>query len=136
VPLVDSKYKNKTDFAQWDFNEELENGVVKYPTTPEPGFDGNTLLFWHTSQEWREHNPYGTVFSKIPELEQWDMIKLIRDGKLYEYKIVEKTIVTPKNVNKQYQTYQEKWDDYITIMWCYPLWRTDKRMMVTAKRVK
>lgn len=136
VPLVDSKYKNKTDFSQWDFNEELENGVVKYPTTPEPWFDGNTLLFWHTSQEWRQHNPYGTVFSEIPDLEEWDIVKLIRKWKLYEYKVVEKTIVTPRNVNKHYQVYQDQWEDFLTLMGCYPLGRTDKRMMVTAQRIK
>jgi len=89
VPLIDSKYKNENDFTQWNFDEELENGVVKYPTTPQPGFEWNTLLFGHTSQEWREKNPYGTVFSRISELDQWDEIKLIRQWKLYEYKIVE-----------------------------------------------
>ena len=136
VSLIDSKYKNKTDFANWDFQEELENWVVKYPTTPEPWFDGNTLLFGHTSQEWRQHNLYGTVFSHVPDLEQWDMMNVIRNWKLYEYKIIEKIVVRPSQVNKHYQSYQDKWEDYITIMWCYPLWRTDKRIMVTAKRVK
>ncbi len=136
VSLIDSKYKNKTDFTQWNFDEELENGVVKYPTTPEPWFDGNTLLFGHTSQEWRQHNPYGTVFSHVPDLEQWDMMSVIRNWKLYEYKIIEKIVVRPSQVNKHYQSYQDKWEDYITIMWCYPLGRTDKRIMVTAERVK
>ena len=135
VSLVDSKYKDRNDFTQWNFDEELENWVVKYPTTPEPWFEWNTLLFWHTSQEWRQHNPYGTVFSKIPELEKWDVIKVIRHWQLYEYKILEKKIVRPSQVNKQYQSYQDKWEDYITIMGCYPLGRTDKRMMITAKRV-
>ncbi|HRX63517.1 MAG TPA: sortase [Candidatus Absconditabacterales bacterium] len=136
VPLVDSKYKEKSDFTQGNFDEELENGVVKYPTTPNPGSDGNTLLFGHTSQEWREHNPYGTVFSQLPKLEEGDIVKLIRDGKLYEYKVVEKIIVTPKNVNNQYQKYQDKGEDFLTLMGCYPLGRTDKRMMVTAERIK
>jgi len=136
VPLVDSKYKNEVDFTQGNFNEELENWVVKYPTTPEPWFDGNTLFFGHTSQEWREKNLYWTVFSRIPELDQWDDVKIIRNGKLYEYKIVEKIVVNPSKVNSQYKKYQELWEDYITLMWCYPLWRTDKRMMITAKRMK
>ena len=136
VPLVDSKYKNENDFTQWNFDEELENGVVKYPTTPQPWFEWNTLFFGHTSQEWREKNPYWTVFSRIPELDQWDEIKIIRKWKLYEYKIVEKIIVVPSKVDTQFQKYQSLWEDYITLMGCYPLWRTDKRMMITAKRVK
>lgn len=136
VPLIDSKYKNRDDFTQWNFDEELENGVVKYPTTPQPWFDWNTLLFGHTSQEWREKNSYWTVFSRLPELELWDEIKVIWKWKLYEYKVLEKIIVVPNNVNNQYQKYQKIWEDHITLMWCYPLGRTDKRMMVTAKRVK
>ncbi|HKL44589.1 MAG TPA: sortase [Candidatus Absconditabacterales bacterium] len=136
VPLIDSKYKNRDDFTQGNFDEELENGVVKYPTTPQPGFDGNTLLFGHTSQEWREKNSYGTVFSRLPELELGDEIKVIWKGKLYEYKVLEKIIVVPNNVNNQYQKYQKIGEDHITLMGCYPLGRTDKRMMVTAKRVK
>lgn len=136
VPLIDSKYKDEADFTQWNFSEELENGVVKYPTTPNPWYEWNTLIFWHTSQEWWQKNPYGTVFSKIPNLAEWDNISIIRWWKLYEYKVVEKIIVTPSNVNKQYQKYQNQWKDYITLMWCYPLWRTDKRMMITAVRIK
>lgn len=133
VPIVDSKYKNESDFTQWNFNEELENGVVKYPTTPAPWKLGNTLIFWHTSQEWWQKNPYWTVFSKIPNLELWDEITVIRWWKLYKYKIIEKIVVSPKNVDAQYKKYQN--GDYITLMWCYPIWRTDKRMMITAERI-
>ena len=133
VPIVDSKYKKESDFTQWNFDAELENWVVKYPTTPVPWKIWNTLIFWHTSQEWREKNPYWTVFSKIPILDLWDEITVIRWWKLYKYKIIEKTIVAPKNVDAQYKKYQN-WD-FITLMWCYPIWRTDKRMMITAERV-
>jgi len=136
VPLIDSKYKDEVDFTQWNFSEELENWVVKYPTTPQPWSEWNTLIFGHTSQERWQKNPYGTVFSKIPNLVEWDTITVIWWWKLYEYKVVEKTVVTPANVNKQYQKYQNQGKDYITLMWCYPLWRTDKRMMITAVRVK
>jgi hypothetical protein len=78
VPIVDSKYKKESDFTQWNFDEELENWVVKYPTTPLPWKIWNTLIFGHTSQEWREKNPYWTVFSKIPNLVVWDEITVIR----------------------------------------------------------
>ena len=133
VPIVDSQYKKESDFTQWNFDEELENWVVKYPTTPEPGKIWNTLIFGHTSQEWREKNQYWTVFSKIPNLDLWDEITVIRWWKLYKYKVIEKTIVSPKNVDAQYKKYQN-WD-FITLMWCYPIWRTDKRMMITAERI-
>lgn len=134
VPIVNSKYKKQSDFTQWNFDEELENWVVKYPTTPEPGKLWNTLIFGHTSQEWRKKNPYWTVFSKIPNIEIWDEITVIRWWNLYKYRVIEKTVVSPKNVDSQYKKYQN-WD-FITLMWCYPIWRTDKRMMITAEKIE
>ena len=133
VPIVDSQYKRESDFTQWNFDSELENWVVKYPTTPAPWKMWNTLIFGHTSQEWREKNPYWTVFSKIPNLDLWDEVTVIRWWNLYKYKVIEKTIVYPKNVDSQYKKYKD-WD-FLTLMWCYPIWRTDKRMMITAQRI-
>lgn len=37
VPLVDTDNAGKIDFSDENFDDELEKGVVKYPTTPMPG---------------------------------------------------------------------------------------------------
>lgn len=37
VPLISTTSKSEGDFIRGDFDEELKNGVVKYPTTPVPG---------------------------------------------------------------------------------------------------
>lgn len=37
VPLVDTDNAGKIDFSDENFDDELERGVVKYPTTPTPG---------------------------------------------------------------------------------------------------
>jgi hypothetical protein len=36
IPLVDSQYTDVKDFTIQNFDKELMNGVVKYPTTPVP----------------------------------------------------------------------------------------------------
>lgn len=36
IPLVDSQYTDAKDFTIQNFDKELMNGVVKYPTTPAP----------------------------------------------------------------------------------------------------
>ena len=36
VPLVESRIQNSKDFSETAFDADLENGVVKYPTTPNP----------------------------------------------------------------------------------------------------
>lgn len=135
IPLVDSQYKDAKDFTIQNFDKELMNGVVKYPTTPYPWQWGNTLIFGHTSQERRQKNPYWTIFSQIPKLTPWDKIQVIREWNLHEYIVEYTQIIVPSKVNSLFLEYNQKWD-YLTLMWCYPLGRTDKRIMVMAKEIK
>ena len=53
----------------------------------------------------------------------------------YEYKVIKTVIVKPKNVNDTYVEFGDEDKEYITLMWCYPIWRTDKRMMVFAEKI-
>lgn len=135
VPLNLSQYKDIGDFTKWNFDEELKQGVVLYPTTPVPWNEWNTLVFWHTSLEFRKlkENPYWTVFINIPKLENWDEIKIIWKWKLYTYQVIDKVVKTPKQVNVEYLKYQE--GKYITLMWCYPIGTDKERIMVIGKLV-
>ncbi len=135
VPLVETDAHDYKNFTETTFDADLENWVVKYPTTPNPWEWGNAFFFGHTSQEYWKSNPYGTVFRRIPQLKADDKIQVVRDWVLYEYKVVKTVIVRPKDVNDTYVKFGEEWKEYITLMWCYPIWRTDKRMMVFAERI-
>lgn len=135
VPLVETSISDFNNVTETTFDPDLENGVVKYPTTPAPWEWWNAFFFGHTSQEYWKNNPYGTVFRRIPQLKEGDKIQVIRDGVLYEYKVLDTVIVKPKNVNDTYMNFWEEWKEYITLMWCYPIWRTDKRMMVFAEKI-
>ncbi len=136
VSIIEPKSMSAEDFINANFDAELNSGVVKYPTTPDPWVEGNSLIFWHTSQEFWKHNVYGTIFKGIPKLVNGDIIKVIRDGSLYEYKVVDKFVVPPKQVNAQYMSYQNAGGSYITLMWCYPLGTDKNRIMVVAKLVE
>ena len=135
VPIVTNENMVATDFAKADFDKELNEWVVKYPTTPAPGQEGNTLLFGHTSYVIWKTNPYGTIFKDLPKLKNSTLIQILRDGNLYEYKVVDLFIVPPKQVNAQYMTYQNAGGSYITLMGCYPLGTDNKRIMVVAKLI-
>lgn len=136
VPIITMENMPAVDFAKGRFDKELYQWIVKYPTTPAPGQEGNTLLFWHTSYEVWKSNPYGTIFKDIPKLKDSTLIQVLREGNLYEYKVVDVFIVLPKQVNAQYMTYQNAGGSYITLMWCYPLGTDKKRIMVVAKLIK
>ena len=135
VPLVETDQRDYKNFTETTFDADLENWVVKYPTTPNPGEGGNAFFFGHTSQEYWKSNPYGTVFRRIPQLKADDKIQVVRDGVLYEYKVVKTVVVRPREVNDTYVKFWDENKEYITLMWCYPIWRTDKRMMIFAERI-
>lgn len=136
APIVAPTSMTAEDFIKANFDEELTQWVVKYPTTPDPWATWNSLIFWHTSQEFRQKNPYGTIFRNIPKLANGDTIKIIWEGNLYEYRIVDKFVVLPSQVNTQYMSYQNAGGSYITLMGCYPLGTDKKRIMVVAKMVE
>lgn len=135
VPLVESSVITYKDFTETSFDSDLENGVVKYPTTPNPWEWWNAFFFWHTSQEYRKKNPYGTVFRNIPQLKENDKIQVVRDWVLYEYKVIKTVVVRPRDVNDTYINFWSRNKEYITLMWCYPIWRIDKRMMIFAEKI-
>jgi len=135
VPLVRTEVKDYAEFDAGMFDKELENGVVKYPTTPDPGQGGNTFFFGHTSQEYWKKNPYGTVFRNIPKLKQDDLIQVVREGELHEYRVVKTVIVKPKQVNDSYLEYVDIGKEYITLMGCYPIGKISERMMIFAEKV-
>lgn len=135
TPIVQTKIKDYNDFIQWNFETELENWVLKYPTSPNPGQWWNTLIFGHTSQEYRKYNKYGTVFRNIPSLKAWDEVQLVRWWELFTYKIISSDIISPKKVEEYYQNLSSSGKDSVTLIGCYPIWRADKRMVIYAERV-
>ncbi len=134
-PIVTSKYIDIKDFTNWNFDEELKKWVVKYPTTPDPWLWWNTLIFGHTSQERWKYNHYGMTFANIAKLKMWDIVQVIRNGELIEYKIINIVIVYPQHVNEEYLKYQWLWKSYLTLMWCYPIWSSKQRILVIAEEL-
>ena len=136
VPLIDVPVVDEVDFAEGNFDAELEQGVVKYPTTPTPDKkNGNTLIFGHTSLERWKKNEYGYIFRNIPKLKAGDEFYIIREGNSYHYKMVERKIVLPKNVEEYYHNFSNTDKSYLTLMGCYPIGSNEKRMMIVAERI-
>ena len=135
VPIVTNENMKVVDFSTADFDKELNEWIVKYPTTPAPGQEGNTLLFGHTSYVIWKTNPFGTIFKDLPKLKDNTLIQVLREWKLYEYRVIDLFVVFPKQVAAQYMTYQNAWGSYITLMGCYPLGTDKKRIMVVAKLI-
>lgn len=132
TPLLQSSFNKHIDeITTADFDKDLFNGVVQYPTTPSAGAGWNTLIFGHTSYESWKNNPYATIFSQLPRLQNGDIMQIIQNGKLYEYEIVGRSIVSPQKVNEEYLKYTD--GDYLTLLGCYPIWSDKQRILIIGK---
>lgn len=135
APLVQSSaQKAVADLTKEDFDKDLFHGVVQYPTTPHPGKKGNMLVFGHTSYESWKQNPYATIFAGLPKLQNSDTVQIITDGKVYNYKIIAKRIVSPSKVHQEYNNYTN--GKYLTLLGCYPIGSDAQRIMVIGELVE
>lgn len=105
APIVDVSVTTEQKIRHGDFDTELYSGVVKYPSTPEPGITGNALLFGHTSYYWWKNNPYAEVFAKLPALQEGDMIQTLWHGQYAEFEVIAKIVVHPSKVDDTYLQY-------------------------------
>lgn len=135
IPLIDIPVIWEADFENENFEEELTQGAVKYPTTATPWEQGNSLIFGHSSTEWWKHNEYWFVFRNLPRLQAWQKIQVIWNGQLYTYEMIERKVVLPKEVESYYNEFQKDGESYLTLMGCYPIGSNAKRMMVVAKKI-
>lgn len=95
IPLVFGQKSIKED----DIQAGLENGVVHYPTTSLPGQNGNTAFFGHSSNNIFNKGKYKFAFALLHLLEKGDTFYLTYNGKVYAYKVFDKKIVQPNQVD-------------------------------------
>lgn len=92
-----------TDFSATSINENeiennLENGVVHYPTTALPGQNGNAAFFGHSSNNIFNKGKYKFAFVLLHTMEKGDTFYLTYNGKVYVYKVIDKKVVDPSEV--------------------------------------
>lgn len=91
IPVV---YDNK-DIAEASIQDSLEDGVVHYPTTVQPGQKGNSAIFGHSSNNIFNKGKYKFAFVLLHELVPGDTFYLTQNGKVYSYKVFKKQVVKP-----------------------------------------
>ena len=91
------------DFSETSTNEstienDLEGGVVHYPTTVLPGQDGNAAFFGHSSNNIFNQGKYKFAFVLLHTLVNGDKFYLTYNSKIYVYQVISRTIVNPGDV--------------------------------------
>lgn len=89
---------NETSSNEAAIENDLEHGIVHYPTTVLPGQNGNAAFFGHSSNNIFNKGKYKFAFVLLHTLENGDTFYLTYNGKVYVYKVISKTVVDPSNV--------------------------------------
>ncbi len=78
---------------------DLESGVVHYPTTAVPGQNGNATFFGHSSNNIFNKGKYKFAFVLLHTLAEGDTFYLTYNSKVYVYKVISRKIVEPTEVS-------------------------------------
>jgi sortase A len=89
---------SETSTNEADIENDLESGVVHYPTTVLPGQNGNTAFFGHSSNNIFNSGKYKFAFVLLHTLVNGDTFYLTYSDKVYVYKVISHTIVSPNDV--------------------------------------
>jgi sortase A len=128
IPVVYDEPSVEEDAIQ----NALERGVVHYATTPNPGEKGNSVIFGHSSNNILNKGKYKFAFVLLNRLEIGDTFYLNKDGVRYAYRIYEKRIVKPTEVDVLNATSKTATATLIT---CDPPGTTLNRLVVIGEQI-
>lgn len=115
-----------------DIQTALEDGVVHYASTPNPGEVGNSVIVGHSSNNILNKGKYKFAFVLLKRLEAEDTFFVHREGVRYTYKVYKKEIVSPDNT--AVLNTQEK-PNTITLITCDPPGTSVNRLIITAEQI-
>ncbi|MFN4212671.1 MAG: sortase [Microgenomates group bacterium] len=110
----------------------LQKGVAQAAGTAFPGEGGHIFLFAHSTDYFWNVGAYNAVFYLLSKLEKGDEVNLFYQGKRYVYRVINKEIIDPSQV--QYLTRKTN-KEFLTLQTCWPPGTTLKRLLVFATRV-
>ena len=89
---------NETTTNESAIENDLQSGVVHYPSTVLPGQNGNAAFFGHSSNNIFNKGKYKFAFVLLHTLVNGDTFYLTNGGKVYVYKVISRQIVDPSDV--------------------------------------
>jgi sortase A len=110
----------------------LEQGVVHYASSPEPGEIGNVVIVGHSSNNILNSGKYKFAFVLLKRLEVEDTFFVQKDGVRYTYKVYEKKIVPPSDVSVLGATDRA---NTITLITCDPPGTSINRLIIHAEQI-
>ena len=112
-----------------DYLGKLLQGVAHASGTAFPGEQGHIFLFAHSTDYVWNVGTYNAVFYLLYKLEKNDEVNIFYQGKRHVYKVIDKRIIDPHEV--EYLTRKTN-KEFLTLQTCWPPGTTLKRMLVFA----
>ncbi len=119
--------------AEDDVQDALEDGVLHYPITPEPGEVGNSVFFGHSSNNILNRGNYKFAFVLLNQLEPGDTFMLEKDGTRYVYRVFDKEVVPPNDFSVL-DSHPEK-ESIATLITCDPPGTSINRLAVYGEQI-
>ena len=129
IPVV----YGEESIAEDDVQNALEEGVLHYPITPEPGEVGNSVFFGHSSNNLLNSGNYKFAFVLLNRLEEGDTFMLEKDGTRYVYRVFDKEVVPPTDFSVL-DSHPEK-DSIATLITCDPPGTSINRLAVYGEQI-
>ena len=112
-------------------NSALEQGVVHYADTAEPGQQGNVVVVGHSSNNILNKGKYKFAFVLLHKLENGDTFYLQKNGVRYTYQVTGKKIVKPSDVSVLQATSSAT----ASLITCDPPGTSTNRLVVTGVQI-
>lgn len=129
IPIV----FDEPSIAEHAVQAALERGVVHYATTSNPGETGNGAIFGHSSNNILNKGKYKFAFVLLKRLEAGDTFIIQKDGKRYVYRVFDKKVVQPNEVNILGDTVGKS--STFSLITCDPPGTTLHRLVVTGEQI-
>lgn len=111
----------------------LERGVIHYGITSDPGENGNSVIFGHSSSNILNSGEYKFAFLLLKSLEKGDTFYVQKDGKRYVYKVYNKFITSPDDISVLDPPKDRK--AISTLITCDPPGFSTNRLIIQAEQI-
>lgn len=128
VPVVYGLGTNEEKAVQ----HALEEGVVHYAGTPEPGQTGNVVIVGHSSNNILNKGKYKFAFVLLKRMEVGDTMYLQKGGQRYTYQVFENRVIPPSDVSVLGTSSRP---NTITLITCDPPGTSINRRVVVAEQI-
>lgn len=118
-------------FNEQGYRKALGGGIAHAKNTSLPNEPGRIYLFAHSSDSPFRITRYNTIFLRLNELKNGDIIKINKNDKEYKYEVVDKKELWPNDI----QYLQKSESNQLILQTCTPIGTSFKRLLVFAQPI-